>query len=116
MAFKPPDLDITGEKIDPQRIGQTTRSDEAVEQVYEPDLGECTARRLDETAYVFWRRDRLGDARACLAAATAFRDRTPDFRDLGRAMLEVVLAPVLKSIEQAPGEGDDSAESLLVKP
>ena len=90
--------------------------DEAVEQIYGTDLGECTARRFDETAYVFWHRDRLGDARACLAAATAFRDRAPDFRDLGRAMLQVVLAPVLKSIERESGERNDNAESLLVRP
>jgi hypothetical protein len=90
--------------------------DEAVEQVYEADFGQCTARRFDETAYVFWQRDRLPDARACLAAATAFRDRAPDFRSLGRAMLEVVLAPVLKSIERSPEGPDNSAESLLVRP
>jgi len=90
--------------------------DEAVEQIYGAEFGECTARRFDETAYVFWRRDRLQDARACLAAATVFRNRDTDFRSLGRAMLEVVLAPVLKSIEQESGDRDDSAESLLVRP
>ena len=89
--------------------------DEAVEQIYGDDLGECTARRFDETAYVFWRRDGMGDARACLAAATAFRNRALEFRVLGRAMLEVVLAPVLKSIDREPDDQGDDAQSLLVK-
>ena len=90
--------------------------DEAVEQIYGADFGQCTARRFDETAYVFWHRDRLRDARACLAAATAFRNRAPDFRSLGRAMLDVVLAPVLKAIERPPRDPDNSTESLLVRP
>jgi hypothetical protein len=90
--------------------------EEAVEQIYGAEFGECTARRFDETAYVFWRRGRLPDARACLAAATAFRERAPEFRNLGRAMLEVVLAPVLKSIERELGQPDESAKSLLVRP
>jgi hypothetical protein len=89
--------------------------EEAVEQIYGAEFGECTARRFDETAYVFWRRDGLADARACLAAAAAFRNRAPEFRILGRAMLDVVLAPVLKSIERQPGDRDDSAAPPLVR-
>jgi hypothetical protein len=99
-----------------RRVQVDSVLDEAVEQIYGADFGQCTARCFDETAYVFWRRDRLRDARACLAAATAFRNRAADFRSLGRAMLEVVLAPVLKSIERQPRDPDDSAESLLVRP
>ncbi|MFV1979022.1 MAG: hypothetical protein ACC649_06685, partial [Myxococcota bacterium] len=69
-----------------------------------------------ETAYLLWRREALEDARACLAAANAFRGSKPEYRELGRAMLEVVLAPALKSIEQQSEEAESSDESSLVVP
>ena len=74
--------------------------DEAVDRVFESGFAGRTANRFEETAYIFWCRESLEDARACLAAAQAFRGTKLEFRELGRAMLEVVLAPTLKSIEQ----------------
>jgi hypothetical protein len=90
--------------------------DEAVERVFEAEFAGRTANRFEETAYIFWRREALEDARACLAAANAFRGPKAEFRELGRAMLEVVLAPTLKSIEQesentASGDGPAVAGS-----
>jgi hypothetical protein len=84
--------------------------DEAVERVFGAEFAGRTANRFEETAYIFWRREALEDARACLAAAKTFRGPKAEFRELGRAMLEVVLAPTLKSIEQesqqtASGDG-----------
>ncbi len=84
--------------------------DEAVERVFGAEFAGRTANRFEETAYIFWRREALEDARACLAAAKTFRGSKAEFRELGRAMLEVVLAPTLKSIEQesqqtASGDG-----------
>ena len=76
--------------------------DEAVDRVFEAGFAGRTANRFEETAYIFWCRESLEDARACLAAAQAFRGPKLEFRELGRAMLEVVLAPTLKSIEQQP--------------
>jgi hypothetical protein len=90
--------------------------DKAAEQIFEPDFGKRTAERFDEAAYVFWRRDQLEEARACLAAGAAFRERARESLEIGRAMLEVVLAPVLKSIGQKPEESEDQGESLLVRP
>jgi hypothetical protein len=90
--------------------------DEAVDRVFEPGFADRTANRFEETAYVFWRREVLEDARACLAAAKLFRGSKAEFRELGRAMLEVVLAPTLKSIERQPEEAESSDGPSLVVP
>ena len=89
---------------------------EAVERVFEAEFAGRTANRFEETAYIFWRREALEDARACLAAAKVFRGSKAEFRELGRAMLEVVLAPTLKSIEQQSEKTESSDESSLVVP
>jgi hypothetical protein len=90
--------------------------DEAVDRVFDAAFAGCTANRFEETAYLFWRREALEDARACLAAANAFRGSKAGFRELGRAMLEVVLAPVLKSIEQSPEKTASSDGPSMVSP
>jgi len=90
--------------------------DEAVEEVFEAGFAGSTAMRFEETAYLFWRREALEDARACLAAASAFRGEKAEFRELGRAMLEIVLAPVLKSIEQQGENAEKSDGSSMVSP
>jgi hypothetical protein len=90
--------------------------DEAVDRVFQPEFAGRTANRFEETAYLLWRREALEDARACLAAAKMFRGLKAEFRELGRAMLEVVLAPALKSIEQQSEEAESSDESSLVVP
>jgi len=90
--------------------------DEAVGRVFEPEFAERTAHRFEETAYLFWCREALEDARACLAAAKAFRGSKAEFRELGRAILEVVLAPTLKSIEQQSEKTESSDGSSLVVP
>ncbi len=78
--------------------------DEAVERVFDADFAKRTANRFEETAYVLWRREALDDARACLAAAAAFRGEPAEFLALGRAMLESALASTLAQLERAPGE------------
>jgi hypothetical protein len=90
--------------------------DEAVDRVFEPEFADRTANRFEETAYLFWRREVLEDARACLAAAKTFRGPKAEFRELGCAMLEVVLAPVLKSVEQQSEEAESSDGPPLVVP
>jgi hypothetical protein len=90
--------------------------DEAVERVFDAGFAGSTANRFEETAYLFWRREALEDAHACLAAANAFRGPKQAFRELGRAMLEVVLAPALQSIAQrseqtASGKGPSMVSS-----
>ncbi len=90
--------------------------DEAVDRVFEAEFAGRTANRFEETAYIFWRREALEDARACLAAAKTFRGPKSEFRELGRAMLEVVLAPALKSIEQQSEETENRDEPSMVSP
>ncbi len=90
--------------------------DEAVDRVFEAEFAGRTANRFEETAYIFWRREVLEDARACLAAAKTFRGPKAEFRELGRAMLEVVLEPTLKSIEQESQQTASGTESSMVGP
>jgi hypothetical protein len=90
--------------------------DEAVGRIFDAGFAGCTANRFEETAYIFWRGEALEDARACLAAADAFRGSKAEFGGLGRAMLEVVLAPALKAIEQRPENTESGDESSRVSP
>jgi hypothetical protein len=90
--------------------------DEAVEQVFDASFAGSTANRFEETAYIFWRREALDDARACLAAADALRGSQPAFREIGRAMLEVVLAPALKSIAQSSEQAASGEGPSMVSP
>jgi hypothetical protein len=90
--------------------------DGAVDRVFDASFAGCTANRFEEAAYSFWRADALEDARACLAAANAFRGSKSEFGELGRAMLEVVLAPALKAIDQPREQEDRSDGSSAVSP
>jgi len=90
--------------------------DEAVEEVFEAGFASSTAMCFEETAYIFWRREALEDARACLAAAKAFRGAKAEYRELGRAMLEVVLAPALKSIERQSEKTENRDGPSMVSP
>ena len=90
--------------------------DEAVERVFDAGFATCTANRFEETAYIFWRADALEDARACLAAANAFRGSKSEFRELGRAIFEVVLAPALKAMDRPPEKTESSDEPSTVSP
>jgi hypothetical protein len=63
---------------------------------------------------VLWKGGREPDARACLAAAQAFRAGPAPENPIARALLEAVLAPVIAGLEeQKPPEAEPS---LLVKP
>jgi hypothetical protein len=90
--------------------------DQAVERVFDAAFAACSANRFEETAYVFWRGDAPEDARACLAAADAFRASKSEFRELGRAMLEVVLAPALKAMDRPPESAESGDEPSTVSP
>ncbi|MCL4686568.1 hypothetical protein KJ059_17660 [Myxococcota bacterium] len=73
---------------------------EALDARYAEPAGERTAQRFEETAYVAWRRERLDEAHALLAAAQAFRDRAPRDNPVARALLERVLEPVLEALRE----------------
>lgn len=79
------------------------------EQVYAGQEGATTASRLEESAYVFWRRDREADARACLAAAAAFRESPAAARVVARALLEILFAPLLADLRGKRDEAPSPA-------
>jgi hypothetical protein len=83
-----------------------------VEIFVEPFAPRC-AERFEEMGYVYWKWGRDDDARACLAAADAFRGPAPADQPLARIMLEVLLGPVLDRLEEGTGGEEDS---LIVKP
>ncbi len=114
-----------------ERLGEVTRGAvivsatqrrEQAEQVLENGLEEIftesfssqTAARFDETAYVFWKQDREDDARACLAAAAAFRAAGAKENPVANAMVELLLAPVLEKLEEEIR--DDEQKSRIVTP
>jgi hypothetical protein len=87
---------------------------EAQAEVFAEPVGAYTVQRFEESAYVYWKTSREADARACLAAAQAFRGGNAAENPVARALLEAVLAPVLAGLEEpAPREAEPS---LLVKP
>ncbi len=87
---------------------------EAQGEIFAEPVGAYTAQRFEESAYVLWKTGREEDAKACLAAAQAFRAGSAPENPIARALLEAVLAPVLAGLEeQAPREAEPS---LLVKP
>jgi hypothetical protein len=96
---------------DDQRRAQTEGAiGDALEARYEAAARERTAQRLEEGAYVAWRRGREPEARALLATATVFRERSPRDNPAARALLDRVLGPMLEALR------DERASSLLVRP
>ncbi len=76
-------------------------------------FGELTAERLEESAWLAWQRGQEPEARDLLAAAQGLRGGDAAASPFLRAILEVVLSPVLARIEPEPGSDPDS---LLVRP
>ena len=83
--------------------------DEGVVTLFDDAHRACTALRFDETAYVFWKGGREEDARIALALADAFRAGEAA-NPLARAMLQVLLAPVLEKL-RAEADETPTAES-----
>ena len=98
-----------------QRRQQADRTlEQALPAIFSGRFGEDTARRFEETAYVLWQRGEAADARACLAAARAFRQPDAGENPVARALIEAVLAPVLAQLDQDVQAEDE--RSRLVKP
>jgi hypothetical protein len=96
-----------------QRREQLRRClDEALDTLYAQPFATLTARRWEESAYLFWKGAREADARACLAAGRAFRAGQPSSNPVARAALELVLAPALEGVRDAAD--DEKGESLVV--
>jgi len=87
---------------------------EAQAEVFAEPAGAHMAERFAESAYVFWKMGNEADARACLAAAKAFREQGPADNPVALALIETLLAPVLASLDEpAPSAPEPS---LIVKP
>ncbi|HEY5658380.1 MAG TPA: hypothetical protein VIY27_11390 [Myxococcota bacterium] len=96
-----------------QRREQVRRClDEALDALYADPFAALTARRWEESAYVFWKGGRETDARACVAAAQVFRAGRPSENPVARAALELVLAPALERVRESAE--DQPGESLVV--
>lgn len=89
---------------------------DAVAEVFAEPFGTRAAERFEETAYVLWKQGQEKDANACLAAADVFRAGSVGSNPVARAMLEVVLAPILEKLAQADEESGSEPESLIVTP
>jgi hypothetical protein len=93
-------------------IAQRHRSDDGDDfaslagELYQGDFLERTGIRFEEHAYVLWKSDREQDARACLAAAAAFRERAVEENAVAAALCEVLLTPVLAAL-RARQDGDE---------
>ena len=92
------------------------RAAEAIDSVFDESFAGRTGERFEESAYFYWQLDQVEDASACLVAATAFRSQASSCRPIGRAMLEAILAPVLKDIGEPSQEQEGENDSLLVTP
>lgn len=88
---------------------------EGLSEVFQAPFPAHTAAHFEETAYVFWKTGREDEARACLAAARAFRERAPEENPVARAQLGVWLAPVLGRFDEDKSGGQPD-EPLLVTP
>jgi hypothetical protein len=84
--------------------------DAAVLVLYGEPLASHCAARFEEMAYVFWKWGREEDARACLAAADAFESSEPTEQPVARALLEVLLTPVLNRLAAAGNDVDSPEE------
>jgi hypothetical protein len=86
---------------DAQRREQVERVvAEALDARYAQPAGERTAQRFEEAAYAAWKRGRVEEARALLAAAQTFRARPARDNPVARALLERVLEPVLEALRE----------------
>jgi hypothetical protein len=98
---------------DEREAGLAAALAEVADRIYTGTGGAVMASRLEESAYVFWRRDREADARACLAASAAFRESPAAAEVVARALLETLFAPLLSDLrgkqdaEPAPGSSQE---------
>ncbi len=120
---EPPHLTALAEKLESiakstvivdeeQRRSQASEAmSDALGDVFDAGYAGVTALRFEETAYVFWRRGREEDARACLAAADAFAaGKSGDDNPVALALLEAIFGPALaRAAEQAAENADEGA-------
>jgi hypothetical protein len=87
---------------------------EGAARIFDDPFTAATIRRFEESAYVLWKREAVAEARACLAAARAFRAQAPGDNPVARAILDVVLEPALRKLDEETKSEEEG--SLLVRP
>jgi hypothetical protein len=95
-----------------QREEQLVRALEVVAQrIFDAPYTALTARRFEESAYVYWKSGGLDDAVACLSAARSLSESTRPENPVVRALLERMLAPTLASLR---GDAEPEAPAAPV--
>ena len=92
--------------------------EQSVIEAFVGPFSEFTALRFEENAYILWKNDNEADARACLAVADLFQSGPERARKVARAMLDVLLGPLVERVAEGEptGESEPEDESLIVKP
>jgi hypothetical protein len=110
---------LVREQTDSTIIVSGARSAERLEQalalaaanLFEGEYAEESAIRFEESAYVFSKCDRVEDARACLAAARAFRETPAGENPVAAALLEICLGSLLDSLrDNEDKEGNEDKD------
>jgi hypothetical protein len=101
------ELEVTGEARSEQIDGILAAG---LPEVYGERCASRSAERFEETAYVFWKWGRDDDARACLAAADAFARGAAADNPVARALIEVLLSPVLNRLASGSNDAASAPE------
>ncbi len=101
---------------DQRREQMLAAIDDALPDLFAEPFDERTAARLEETAYLLWKRERDDDARACLAAAAGFRAGNAGENEIARAMLEATLAPIFQKASASQEADADTSTASAATP
>jgi hypothetical protein len=103
-----------------ERLDRAVRT--AAGALFEGDFAEATAIRFEESAYVLSKGERVDDARACVAAGSAFRETPAAENAIAQALLEESLGSFLTGLRDGEDEPEDESgdeggdDALIVKP
>ena len=81
---------------------------ESIRSLYEGEFAEANAERLEESAYIYWRRGDESTARACLASATRAREGSAGEAPVIRALADVVAEALTTDLKQSLGLAGDA--------
>jgi hypothetical protein len=90
--------------------------DDALKTLFDATHTERTAARFEESAYVLSTSGQEEDASACLAVAGELRAGGAEPNAAARAMVQVLLAPLLESLRAEAGKQEEGEDSLVVEP
>ncbi|MBA2449539.1 MAG: hypothetical protein H0V51_16085 [Chloroflexi bacterium] len=85
---------------EPRETREARVIDGAVAELFTPTIRRALRRRLEETAYIFWKTDREPSARRAVAAAFALGDGPLNRHPFVRALVEKSLAMALEALDQ----------------